>query len=120
MASLNAYQVCSPAEALHTSQEGRSVSAHRSSQLGRSSVWVLATWNVRTLLDVDGSLETARHGDDLHEVADERKIDQVVDELGRYKVDIATLQETKWFAEAKYKVVGYVLGASGGKVIKET
>ncbi len=45
MASLNAYQVCSPAEALHT-QEGRSVSAHRASQLRRSSVWVLATWNV--------------------------------------------------------------------------
>ncbi len=51
------YQVCSPAEALHTSQEGRSVSAHRASQLRRSSVWVLATWNVRTLLDGDGSLE---------------------------------------------------------------
>ncbi len=46
MVSLNAYQVCSPAEALHTSQEGRSVSAHRASQLRRSSVWVLATWNV--------------------------------------------------------------------------
>ncbi len=38
-------------------------------------MWVLATWNVRTLLDVDGSLETARHRGDLHEVADERKID---------------------------------------------
>ncbi len=88
MALLNAYQVCSTAEALHTSQKGRSVSAHRVSQLRRSSVRVLATWNVRTLLDVDGSLETARHGGDLHEVADERKIDQVVDELGRDEVDI--------------------------------
>ncbi len=46
-------------------------------------VWVLATWNVRTLLDVDGSLETARH---VHEVADERK---VMDELRRYEVDTA-------------------------------
>ena len=53
---------------------------------------------------MDGSLETARHRGDLHEVADERKIDQVVDELGRYEVDIAALQETKWFGEAEYKV----------------
>ncbi len=27
-----------------------------------------------------------------------------MDELGRYEVDIAALQETKWFGEAEYKV----------------
>lgn len=38
---------------------------------------------MRILLDVDGLIETARQGDNL-QVADEQKIDQVVDELGRY------------------------------------
>ena len=54
----------------------------------------LASWNVRTLLDADGPIETGRQGDD-NQLADERKIDQVVDVLGRYKVDVAALQETK-------------------------
>ena len=49
---------------------------------------------MRTLLDV--SIEAARQKDNMR-VADEQKIDQVLDELGRYKTDIAALQETKWF-----------------------
>ena len=57
-------------------------------------MWVLASWNVRTLLDADDPIETGRQGDD-NQVADERKIDQVVDVLGRYMVDVAALQETK-------------------------
>ena len=88
MASLNSCQECSPAEALHTSQDERSFGAHRASRVQRSSVWTLASWNVRTLLDVEGPIETARQGDDM-QVVDEWKIDQVVDELGRYKIDIA-------------------------------
>ena len=67
--------------------------AHRASHLRRSGTWFLASWNVRTLLDVDGPIETARQRVDL-EVVDERKIDQVVAVLGRYKVDMAALQET--------------------------
>ena len=57
-------------------------------------MWVLASWNVRTLLDADKPNETGRYGDD-NQVADERKIGQVVDVLGGYKVDVAALQETK-------------------------
>ena len=44
-------------------------------------MWTLASWNVRTLLDVEGPIETARQGDNM-QVVDERKIDQVVDEQG--------------------------------------
>ena len=79
-------------------------------------MWILASWNVRTLLDVDRPLETARHGEDMHAVVDERKIDQVVDELGRYEVDVAALQETKWFGEAEYKVGESVVIAAGRAV----
>ena len=115
MASLNSCQECSPAEALHTSQDERPFGAHRASRVQRSSVWTLASWNVRTLLDVEGPIETARQGDDM-QVVDERKIDQVVDELGRYKVDIAALQETKWFGEDVYRVGESVVLAAGRPV----
>ena len=53
----------------------------------------VASWNVRTLLDVEGSVETARQSCDVS-VVDERKIDKVVGELGRYQVVVAALQET--------------------------
>lgn len=61
----------------------------------KCTVWYLASWNVRTLLDVEGSIQTARQGREVS--VDERKIDQVVRELGWYKVFVAALQEMKWF-----------------------
>ena len=100
MASLNSCQERSPAEDLHPSQDERSLDAYRANQVVRSGRWVLASWNVRTLLDVDGPIETARRGQgDGVDVVDERKIDQVVAELGRYRVDVAGVQETKWFVD---------------------
>ena len=40
------------------------------------------------MLDVDGPIETARQGNDM-DVVDERKVDQVVAEVVKYRVDIA-------------------------------
>ena len=114
MASLNSRQECSSAEALYTSQNVKSFCAHRARLLRKSSMWVLASWNVRTLLDVDGSIETGRQGDD-NQVTDER-IDQVIDVLGRYKVDVAALQETKWFGEDEYRIGKCVVLAAGRPV----
>ena len=54
-------------------------------------------------MDVDGPFETGRQDDD-NQVADKRKIDQVVDVLGRYKVDVAALQETKWFGRTSIEL----------------
>ena len=112
MASLTSCQGCSPAEDLHPSLEERSQCAHRASHLRRSGTWFLASWNVRTLLDVDEPIEIARQRVDL-EVVDERKIDQVVTVLGRYKVDVAALQETKWFGDAIYRVSQSIVVAAG-------
>jgi len=67
-------------------------------------------------LDVEGTIETARRGVDDAEVMDERKIDQVVGELNRYKVDVAALQETKWFGNGVYEVGGSVVLAAGRPV----
>ena len=55
-----------------------------------------------------GSVETAGQTNDLHVVTDERKIiiyvDLVVSELGRCKIEVAALQETKWFAADVYRM----------------
>ena len=118
MASLSSCQGCSPAEGLHPSQGESSVSAHRASQMRDVAVWYMATWNVRTLLDMDGSIETARQGGETSEasVVDERKIDQVVGELDKYRVVVAALQETKWFGSKVYKVGDSVVLTSGREV----
>ena len=70
---------------------------------------------MRTLLDIDGSIGTAKKwvGD---AVVDESKIDQVVGELNRYKVDVATIQETKWFGSGVYEVGKSVVLAAGKHV----
>ena len=102
MASLGSCQGCSPAEDLQTSQGESSNVAHRTRQKRGSCVWYMATWNVRTLLDMEGPVGTARHSCDMS-VVDERKIDQVISELDRYKVSVAVLQETKWFGNEIYR-----------------
>ena len=48
----------------------------------RSGIYV-ASWNVGTLLEVEGSIETARGFSDVS-VVDERKLDQVLSESDRY------------------------------------
>ena len=50
----------------------------------------MASWNVQTLLDVEGSIATAGRRCDVS-VVDERKIDQVVSELEKYRVVVAGL-----------------------------
>jgi len=81
MASLCAYQASFLAEDLHASQ-GSNLCALRTSLAQKSNLWNLASSNVRTLLDADGPTQTARCCDDVA-IADERKIDQIVNELGR-------------------------------------
>jgi len=71
-----------------SSQNRKSQNAIRRRQMGRSSVWFLASWNVSTLLDVDGPIPMAQQGNKLDAV-DARKIDQVMAELVKYRVDVA-------------------------------
>ncbi len=71
------------------------------------------------MLDAEGSIETARQGREVS-VADERKIDQVVSELCRYKIDVAALQETKWFGCEAYHVGASMVLTAGRKVSGQT
>ena len=59
----------------------------------RSGIHV-ASWNARTLLDVESLFETARGFSD-GSVVDERQVDQVLNEWDRYGVVVAGLQEIK-------------------------
>ena len=59
-----------------------------------------------------GPIENARQGSKLDH-AEDRKIDQIVGELGRYEVVVADLQETKWFGNAVYRVGGSVVLTAG-------
>ena len=68
MVSLISCQGCASAEALHPSQSSPSSCAHRTGHL--NFVWYLASWNVRPLLDVEGSMETAKQGNDVGLVAE--------------------------------------------------
>ena len=66
--SLISCQGRASAEALYPSQGNPSSCAHRTGHL--NFVWYLASWNVRPLLDVEGSMETAKQGNDVGLVAE--------------------------------------------------
>ena len=67
--------------------------AHRTKQK-HLSVWHLSSWNVRSLSDVEGSLETAKQGTGNSK---DKRIDLVDSVLDKYKVVVGALQKTKWF-----------------------
>ena len=104
---------CTAAEALQTSQP--SSFAHRAklsrAHCSRSCLYA-ATWNIRSLLDTEGPIETARQRSE-EKGAEDRRVDLVVRELDRYGVKIAALQETKWFGNAVYRVGDSVVLAAG-------
>ena len=45
--------------------------------------------------------------------AEERRVDQVVSELNRYGIVVATLEETKWFGGEEYNVEGCIVLTAG-------
>ena len=60
-----------------------------------------ATWNVRSLVNVDGPVETAfARGTRICGDTDDRRIDVVVGQLKRFKIEVTCLQETRWFGQA--------------------
>ena len=116
MVPLNTLPVCPLTEDLHTSNEGYVTAkyAHgRAKQ--RCKAWYLGTWNVQSLVDNEGSIETARLSSEPAEPED-RRIDLVIKELCKYNIKVAALQETKWFGKAVYNVGESVVLAAGREV----
>ena len=62
----------------------------------KSKRWRIDTWNVRSMVDTEGTVAIAsRRQDGVR--GEERKVDLIVREMKRYKVKVVGLQETKWF-----------------------
>ncbi len=73
----------------------------------------VATWNVRSLVENMGSIETASR---RRNVVEDKKIVRVVDHLKRYDIDIAGIQETHWFGDETYNVEDRLVLTSGRPV----
>ena len=101
MTQLSAPPECSYAEELQASRQV-SNRAHRRAKLKRCA-WFFATWNVRSLVDNEGTINTARLSHGISEPED-RRIDLVIRELERYNIKVAALQETKWFGRNIYNI----------------
>ena len=72
--------------------------------------------NVRTLLDVEGSIESAKQSAESV-TTDERKIIHASYRgVKKYCIDIVGLQETKWFGAEMYMVGDSVVLSSGRAV----
>ena len=108
MASLTAFQTCSPAEDLQSSQASNYL-AHRARKRKPSS-WHLGSWNVRSMVDTEGQEIANSRGD-----RGKTGIDLIVREMRRYNVKVTALQETKWFGSEVYRVAGSVVLTSGSE-----
>ena len=103
--------VSAPVENLQLSRvKLRPINAHRAGRK-RSPVWHLGFWNVRSLVDCEGPVETARQG--MATEGEDRRIDLVIRELKRYKVVAAALQETKWLSNEVYRVAESIVLTAG-------
>ena len=67
------------------------------------------------MLDVEGSMETARQGR-YTLYAEDWKVDLIVHELERYDSKVAALQETKWPGSNVYNVGKSLLLTAGRPV----
>ena len=81
----------------------------------RRFVLAMGTWNVRTLVNVDGDLNTASKNikNSKRQLREERKIDLVCRQLQRYSMDVVGLQETLWFGTNSYQVDDCLVLVSG-------
>ena len=90
--------------------------AKRNSARERRRRWDLlsaATWNVRSLVESEGPIETAAV---TGRVSDDKKIFEVVRHLKRLNVDVAGIQETHWFGQSIYEVDNAIVLTSGRRV----
>ena len=104
MLPLDSRQTQSPADKLQNSQGRNQHTAHKANE-GKTvmrkarNVWRVGTWNVRSMVDMEGPIEMAS---ERNERGEDRKVDLVVGELARYDVVVGALQETKWFSCGSY------------------
>ena len=70
---------------------------------------------MRSLLNVEGSIETARQGTEVGN-SEDRRINQVVSAIEKYEVVVGAMQDTKWFGSEVYMVGESVVLTAGRDV----
>ena len=80
-------------------------SGKKSAPRRKKGICKFATWNVRSLLNESGPVETALVGSSRSsKKLDDRRVDVAVNELRRLDVEVAGFQETRWFGTGTYQV----------------
>ena len=82
----------------------------------RRSRLSIGCWNMRTLVEAEGNIETSVVRPSARGVAVDRKATLMVQELKKYRMNITGISETKWFGQAMYNVEGYTILHSGRPV----
>ena len=72
-----------------------------------------ATWNVRSLVEDTGDARVCRAAPGRIGTEVDKKFDFLVEELKKYRIDIAGIQETKWFGSDVWQSGGSTLLHSG-------
>ena len=73
----------------------------------------VACWNMRSLVQNEGSIETATSRPGARGVAVDRKAGLMVQELKKYQISITGISEIKWFGQEVYNIGGYTVLHSG-------
>ena len=87
----------------------------------RCSIHVyVGSWNMRTLVEAEGPIETSVARPGGRGVTVDRKATLMVREFKKYGVQLAGISETKWCGESTYHVDGYTILHSGRPVPDES
>lgn len=76
----------------------------------------ISCWNMRTLIESDGSIATGMSRQGSRGVAVDRKAMLLVQELRKFRMSAVGISETKWFGSAVYDVDGFLILHSGRPV----
>ena len=79
----------------------------------RGSCFNVSCWNMRFLVEAEGSVATVSVRREVHV---DWKINFLVKELCRFNMSITGVSETKWFGQGVYEVDGFVMIHSGRPV----
>ena len=73
----------------------------------------IGCWNMRTLVEAEGSVAMGVARPGVRGVAVDRKAALMVHELKRFQMNITGISETKWFGNNVYNIEGYTIIHSG-------
>ena len=80
----------------------------------------IGCWNMRTLVEAEGSIATSVARPGARGVPVDKKASFMIREFRKYRINIAGISETKWFGQDIYEVEGYTILHSGRPIPGDT